>query len=96
MHTSESRPLTPVESWQKLLTWLLAKHYGLALSETPFDDPAVIGGYIDADVSLVDALNEWVKCVAITRIDTPPFHWREPTPYIELIDILQAQQWVKL
>lgn len=96
MQTPEPQPLTPTESWQKLLTWLLEKHYGLALSDTPFHDEALIQEYIDAGVSLVDAVNAWVKRVEIKRIDKPAYGWQPTTPWIGLIDLLNACGSVKL
>lgn len=55
-----SRP-TPVEIWQQLLTYLLKRHYGLSLSDTQFSDEKIITQYIDAGISLSDALNFSLK-----------------------------------
>lgn len=53
--------LSPVAVWQMLLTRLLDQHYGLTLNDTPFSDKTVIQEYINAGVSLSDAVNFWSK-----------------------------------
>ncbi|MGK2895355.1 TA system toxin CbtA family protein, partial [Klebsiella michiganensis] len=54
-------PVSPIAVWQHLLTYLLDRHYGLALNDTPFGDDGVIQECIDAGDSLVDALNEMAE-----------------------------------
>lgn len=34
--------LSPVQVWQQLLTYLLERHYGLTLNDTPFHDDTAI------------------------------------------------------
>ena len=53
--------LSPVETWQLLLTHLLSQHYGLTLNDTPFSNETTIREHIDAGVSLSDAVNFLVK-----------------------------------
>ncbi|GHS64518.1 hypothetical protein KPTHUN262_10610 [Klebsiella pneumoniae] len=47
-----SSRLSSVEIWQKLLEYLLEKHYGLTLNGTPFCNDSVIQKHIDAGISL--------------------------------------------
>ena len=48
---------SPVTVWQTLLTYLLDKHYGLTLNDTPFGNDGVIQEHINAGISLCDAVN---------------------------------------
>ncbi|GLH27175.1 MULTISPECIES: TA system toxin CbtA family protein [Enterobacter] len=86
-----SRP-TPVEIWQQLLTYLLERHYGLSLNDTPFFDELVITKQIDAGISLADALNFLVEKSELVRIDRPGFSVHQQSPFIGVIDILQARR----
>ncbi|OUE75662.1 hypothetical protein AZ013_000631 [Citrobacter freundii] len=59
MQTISSHPtratqpcLSPVEIWQRLLTYLLLQHYGLTLNDTPFSNDSTIQEHIDAGISL--------------------------------------------
>lgn len=68
MQTLSSHPtratqpcLSPVETWQRLLTHLLSQHYGLTLNDTPFSNETTIREDIDAGVSLSDAVNFLVE-----------------------------------
>lgn len=72
MQAASSR-LSPVSVWQALLTSLLAQHYGLTLSDTPFSDELVIQQHIDAGISLADALNFIVEKYELVRTDRPAF-----------------------
>lgn len=83
---------SPVEIWQKLLTCLLAQHYGLALNDTPFSDAQVIQEHIDAGISLCDAVNFIVEKYELVRIDRKGFSWQEQSPYLRAVDILRARQ----
>lgn len=41
--TEETSPRpSPVEIWQQLLSYLLDRHYGLTLNDTPFGNDGVI------------------------------------------------------
>lgn len=86
-----SRP-SPVEIWQKLLTCLLAQHYGLALNDTPFSDAQVIQEHIDAGISLCDAVNFIVEKHELSRIDRPQLSFTDCSPLINSIDILRARR----
>lgn len=86
-----SRP-SPVNIWQMLLTYLLEKHYGLTLNDTPFGDEQVIAQHIDAGISLADALNFIVEKLELVRTDRPGFSIRHQSPFIDHIDILRARR----
>lgn len=83
---------SPVEIWQKLLTHLLAKHYGLELSDTPFSEEKVIQEHIDAGITLANAVNFIVEKYELVRIDRKGFSWQEQSPYLRAVDILRARQ----
>ena len=91
MRAASSRP-SPVSVWQTLLTSLLAQHYGLTLSDTPFSDEQVIQQHIDAGISLVDALNFIVEKYELVRTDRPGFSILTQSPFITPIDILRARK----
>ncbi|HGW6104729.1 TPA: TA system toxin CbtA family protein [Citrobacter werkmanii] len=91
LRAAPSQP-SPVEIWQKLLTHLLAKHYGLELSDTPFSEDKVIQQHIDAGISLCDAVNFLVEKYELVRIDRRGFSWQEQSPYLRAVDILRARQ----
>ncbi|GAB7260008.1 type IV toxin-antitoxin system toxin YpjF [Dickeya ananatis] len=73
--------LSPVQVWQTLLTYLLNKHYGLTLDDTPFHDGNVISEHIEAGVALVDAVNFLVERYELVRIDRHGFAWLEQSPF---------------
>lgn len=89
-------PVSPITVWQRLLTYLLERHYGLTLNDTPFGDDGVIQAHIDAGDSLVDVLNEVVENCDLERID----NWRKSLlPVSSLLtpaDIRNAQNAVGL
>jgi len=91
MRKAPSRP-TPVEIWQKLLTYLLERHYGLSLHDTQFSDEQVITQHIDAGISLADALNFLVEKSELVRIDRPGFSIQHQSTFISTIDILRARK----
>lgn len=99
MQTLPARPspaaasprLSPLEAWQKLLTYLLSRHYGLELNNTPFCDDAVIQEHIDRSLSPMDAVNYIVERYALVRIDRSGFSIREPSPFLTPTDILLAR-----
>lgn len=82
---------SPVEIWQKMLTYLLAKHYGLTLNDTPFSDEKVIQEHIDAGITLASAVNFIVEKYELVRIDRKGFSWQEQSPYLRAVDILRAR-----
>ncbi|MFP2167269.1 TA system toxin CbtA family protein [Enterobacter ludwigii] len=86
-----SRP-TPVEIWQRLLTYLLERHYGLSLNDTQFGNDCVIQQHIDAGISLADALNFLVEKSELVRIDRPGFSIQHQSPFISAIDIIRARK----
>ena len=91
VRAASSHP-SPVEIWQKMLTHLLAKHYGLALNDTPFSDAQVIQEHIDAGISLCDAVNFIVEKYELSRIDRSNLTLMEQSPLINNIDILRARR----
>lgn len=91
MRKAPPRP-TPVEIWQKLLTYLLEQHYGLSLNDTQFSQEQVITQHIDAGISLEDALNFLVEKSQLVRIDRPGFSFHHQSPFIGTIDILRARR----
>ncbi|MBA3176158.1 toxin [Salmonella enterica] len=84
--------LLPVEAWRKLLSYLLQRHYGLELNDTPFCDDIVIQEHINAGVTLADAVNFLVEKYGLVRIDRKGFSWQEPSPYLRAVDILRARK----
>ncbi|MDE9679718.1 MULTISPECIES: TA system toxin CbtA family protein [Citrobacter] len=88
--------LSPVAVWQMLLTRLLEQHYGLALNDTPFSDETVIKEYIDAGISLANAINFLVEKYELVRIDRRGFNRQEQSPYLLAVDILRARQAIGL
>lgn len=91
--TGEASPHTPpVEIWQRLLSHLLDRHYGLALNNTPFGNDGVIQEHIDAGISLCDAVNFIVEKYDLVRIDRRSFSAEIQSPLISSIDILRARK----
>lgn len=74
-----------------MLIFLLQRHYGLTLNDTPFSDPELIQQHIDAGITLVDALNFMVEKYQLVRIDGPGFSPAEQSPLIQPRDLLRAQ-----
>ncbi|AZK61588.1 TA system toxin CbtA family protein [Pectobacterium versatile] len=81
---------SPITVWQQLLTYLLEKHYGLTLNDTPFCEENVIQAHIDAGVTLVNAVNFLVEKYELVRIDRNGFNWQEQSPFRQGIDIYRA------
>ena len=99
MQTISSHPtratqpcLSPVEIWQRLITYLLLQHYGLTLNDSPFSNDSTIQEHIDAGISLSDAVNFLVEKYGLVRIDRKGFSWQEQTPYLSVVDILRARR----
>lgn len=84
--------LSPVDVWQRLLSHLLDRHYGLTLNDTPFGNDGVIQEYIDASISLCDAANFIVEKYGLVRTDRHGFSAETQSPLITRIDILRARK----
>jgi len=52
----------------------------------------VIQEYINAGITLADAVNFLVEKYELVRIDRKGFSWQEQSPYIRAVDILRARQ----
>ncbi|QZN94346.1 TA system toxin CbtA family protein [Symbiopectobacterium purcellii] len=83
---------SPVAVWQRLLAYLLEKHYGLTLNDTPFCEENVIQEHIDAGVTLVNAVNFLVERYELVRIDRNGFNWQEQSPFLSAVDVLRARR----
>ena len=83
--------LSSVQVWQTLLTYLLNKHYGLILNDTPFCDDRVIREHIDAGITLVDAVNFLAERHDLVRTDRHGFAWLEQSPFLTTLDVLWAR-----
>ncbi|WP_405078086.1 TA system toxin CbtA family protein [Pectobacterium versatile] len=83
---------SPVAVWQQLLTYLLEKHYGLTLNDTPFCEENVIQEHIDAGLTLVNAVNFLVEKYELVRIDRNGFNWQEQSPFLTAVDVLRARR----
>ncbi|STA81173.1 MULTISPECIES: TA system toxin CbtA family protein [Enterobacteriaceae] len=86
-----TRP-SPVDVWQRLLSHLLDRHYGLALNDTPFGNDGVIQEHIDAGISLCNAVNFIVEKYDLVRTDRCGFSAETQTPFLTRIDILRARK----
>ncbi|MFS9729739.1 TA system toxin CbtA family protein [Enterobacter hormaechei] len=91
--TREAQPRpSPVEIWQRLLSHLLDRHYGLTLNDTPFGSDDVIQEHIDAGISLCDAVNFIAEKYDLVRTDRLGFSIEEQSPLVSSIDILRARK----
>ena len=91
--TEETSPRpSPVEIWQQLLSYLLDRHYGLTLNDTPFGHDCVIQEHIEAGISLCDAVNIIVEKYALVRIERRGFNAETQSPLLSSIDILRARK----
>lgn len=82
--------LSPVAHWRTLLVYLLEKHFGLELNDTPFCSESVILQHIEAGVPLVDAINFLVEKYDLVRIDINSDTYSEPEIFLTAADILKA------
>ncbi|MEL0578056.1 TA system toxin CbtA family protein [Pectobacterium punjabense] len=82
----------PIAVWQQLLVYLLEKHYGLTLNDTPFCEENVIQAHIDAGITLVNAVNFLVEKYELVRIDRNGFNWQEQSPFLTAVDVLRAKR----
>ncbi|AKL11472.1 TPA: toxin CbtA [Kluyvera intermedia] len=91
--TREAYPRpSPVEIWQRLLSRLLDRHYGLTLNDTPFGNDGVIQEHINAGLSLCDAVNFMVEKYDLVRTDRRGFNAETQSPLIRSIDVLLARK----
>ncbi|HHA1935273.1 TA system toxin CbtA family protein [Enterobacter ludwigii] len=88
--------VSPIAVWLRLLTYLLDRHYGLTLNDTPFGDDDAIQECIDAGDSLVDALNEMDEESVLERTDNRGKSLMLSSPLLTPADILSAQNTVGL
>ncbi|ELD3253264.1 hypothetical protein QUR14_003654 [Enterobacter hormaechei] len=86
----------PITVWQRLLTYLLDRHYGLSLNDTPFGDDGAIQECIDAGDLLVDALNEVVENNNLERTDNRGKSLLFSSSLLTSTDIRNAQNAVGL
>ncbi|MCH4197937.1 MAG: toxin [Serratia liquefaciens] len=96
MLTPVSSRLSPVQVWQYLLTYLLERHYGLALNDTPFHDDAAIAEHIETGITLADAVNFLVERYELLRTDRKGFNWQEQTSFLTASDILKTRRALSL
>lgn len=82
--------LSPIAHWRTLLVYLLEKHFGLELNDTPFCSESVILQHIEAGVTLADAINFLVEKYDLVRIDTRGDTYTEPEIFLTAADILKA------
>ncbi|MDK1711663.1 TA system toxin CbtA family protein [Serratia marcescens] len=78
----QSTHVSPIAVWQRLLTYLLDHHYGLALNDTPFGNDGVIQEHIDAGISLCDAVNFIVEKYDLVRTDRRGFSAETQSPLV--------------
>ena len=88
--------VSPIAVCQRLLTYLLDRHYGLTLNDTQFGDDGTIQECIDAGDTLLDALNEVVEDDELERIDNREKLLLFSSPLLTPADILSAQNTVGL
>jgi len=88
--------LSPVAHWRTLLIYLLEKHFGLELNDTPFCSESVILEHIEAGVTLTDAVNFLVEKYDLVRIDTNSDAYPEPEIFLTAADILKASHAIGL
>lgn len=88
--------VSPIAVWQRLLTYLLDRHYGLALNDTPFGDDGIIQECIDAGDPLLDALNEVVEDNELERTDNRGKSLLFSSSLLTSTDIRNAQNAVGL
>ncbi|MEI9745125.1 TA system toxin CbtA family protein [Enterobacter ludwigii] len=84
--------LSPIAVWQRLLSHLQDRHYGLMLNDTPFGNDGVIQEHIDAGISLCDAVNFIVEKYDLVRTDRRGFSAEAQSPLLSSIDILRARK----
>jgi len=88
--------LSPLAHWRTLLVYLLEKHFGLKLNDTPFCSESVILQHIEAGITLADAINFLVEKYDLVRIDTSSDSYSEPEMFLTAADILKASHATRL
>lgn len=66
--------LSPVAHWRTLLAYLLEKHFGMDLNDTPFCSESVILQHIEAGVTLATRSISWwknINCCALIAVAIP-------------------------
>ncbi|MBH3023373.1 TA system toxin CbtA family protein [Serratia ureilytica] len=81
--------VSPIDVWLRLLTYLLDRHYGLMLNDTPFGDDGTIQ-------ECIDALNEMVEDNNLERVDNRGKSLLFSSLLLTPADILSAQNAVGL
>lgn len=82
--------LSPIAHWRTLLVYLLEKHFGMDLNDTPFCSESVILQHIEAGVTLADAINFLVEKYELVRIDRRSKTCSESEIFLTAADILKA------
>lgn len=82
--------LSPVAHWRTLLVYLLEKHFGMDLNDTPFCSESVILQHIEAGVTLADAINFLVEKYELVRIDRCGYTYPKSEIFLTAADILKA------
>lgn len=88
--------LSPEAHWRTLLEYLLEKHFGLELNDTPFCDVSIIQKHIDAGITLADAINFLVEKYDLARIDNSNNACAESEIFLTASDIRQASNAIGL
>lgn len=88
--------LSPVVYWRTLLEYLLEKHFGLELNDTPFCDESIIQQHIDEGITLTDAINFLVEKYELVRVDTSSNACAESEIFLTAADILKASHATRL
>jgi len=70
--------------------YLLEKHFGMDLNDTPFCSESVILQHIEAGVTLADAINFLVEKYELVRIDLRGNTYPESEIFLTAADILKA------
>ncbi|HEI9851346.1 TPA: toxin [Serratia marcescens] len=82
--------------YQQLLTFLLDRHYGLTLNDTPYSDPEAVRTQIDTGASIRETINDLVEEHCLVRIDRNLRPWMEHSAYLSAGDILRAYRAIGL
>lgn len=82
--------------YQQLLTFLLGRHFGLTLNDTPYYDPEAVRTQIDAGVSIRETMNDLVEEHSLVRIDRNLRPWMEHSACLSAGDILRAYRTMGL
>ncbi|NWA61605.1 toxin [Pantoea sp. B9002] len=86
------RCLPPESHWRILLVYLLEKHFGLELNDTPFCSESVILQHIEAGITLADAINFNIEKYELVRVDISSKAYSESEIFLTAADILKASR----